>query len=184
MTQVLVEALVDGGERLQCPILTCRAGKSNTKHKYKEVKKISENINSGFKTGGHRKNKNGTINKEICILSSDLTCTQDVFSVIAMVMNGGGRGAVSLTDPQQSGSASFLIKNPHLRGEKVFYCFIFCCNYLIENVAFHYFLYNISYFLYFPQCLTFVGSFFFFALFLLLLQFLFILLFLFIDLWF
>lgn len=39
MTQVLVEALVDGGERLQCPILTCRAGKSNTKHKYKEVKK-------------------------------------------------------------------------------------------------------------------------------------------------
>lgn len=33
-----------------------------------------------------------------------------------MVMDGGGRGAVALATPQQSGSTSLLVKYPHLQG--------------------------------------------------------------------
>lgn len=46
------------------------------------------------------------------------TCTQDVFTIVAVVMDGGGRSTVTLPAPQQSGSAPFLVKYPHLGKKK------------------------------------------------------------------
>lgn len=45
-----------------------------------------------------------------------VTSTEDVFSIVAMVMDGGGRGAVTLATPQQSGSTPLLVKYPYLQG--------------------------------------------------------------------
>lgn len=56
------------------------------------------------------------INHVLCRWWSCLiTSTEDVFSIVAVVMDGGGWGTVALTTPQQSGSTPFLVKYPYLQ---------------------------------------------------------------------
>lgn len=45
-----------------------------------------------------------------------ITSTEDVFSIVAMVMDGGGWCTVALATPQQSGSTPLLVKYPYLQG--------------------------------------------------------------------
>lgn len=47
---------------------------------------------------------------------NEVTSTEDVFPIVAMVTDGGGRGTMTLATPQQSGSTCLLVKNPHLQG--------------------------------------------------------------------